>query len=95
MIVNLSGFKNAEDHRHFMNYMKQALDRHIYEYARAKQGWLTPLSDYWAENKRLIISYTEKSYLDSTTFWPGIMQRWCNCRKFSYLHDYLKSQNEW
>ncbi|XP_063976403.1 PI-PLC X domain-containing protein 2-like [Diachasmimorpha longicaudata] len=90
-----SGFDNEKDHRRFMKYLKDELSRHIFKHSSAETGWKTPLSNYWSENKRLIISYTDKNYLDSETFWPGIEQRWCNCRDFSTLHDFLESPAKW
>uniref|UniRef100_A0A0C9R5J2 Plcxd1_1 protein n=1 Tax=Fopius arisanus TaxID=64838 RepID=A0A0C9R5J2_9HYME len=90
-----SGFDNENDHRHFMHYLKKKLSHHIYQHSSAKRGWATPLSKYWLKNKRLIISYTSMDYLDSATFWPGIEQRWCNCREFPTLHDFLRSPAKW
>ncbi|KAF5295938.1 hypothetical protein FQA39_LY12710 [Lamprigera yunnana] len=96
VILHIKSFENPpnftlNDHQTVLNLISDVFGDYIlprtYEYVHN----LT-LSDIWATNKRLIISYNNEDIVKANDFlWYDIVHKWADTTSVEYLYNYLNS----
>lgn len=70
-----------------MKYLKKQFETHLV--SRKNSSWKSSFKHIWGLNKRLIISYDQRSYKSVYQMWPPIPQMWGNVQSRDDLRNYL------